>query len=81
MRTAIGTKITTKAIVSSLMPMTAPKKLKQSMMRVTMILSTPSHRIALTPSTLLESRKNSAMATSRARLSLSIQKAPPIVRM
>ena len=78
---AKGTKIMVKAIVSSLMPKTAPKVLNISIIKVKIRLSTPINFTNLNFSSFLEYFKNERIPTSIALLSFIIQKAPPISKI
>ena len=81
MEMAMGTSIMVKAMVSSLMPNTAPNTLKRSMMEVIIKLSTPILRNIRLFSSRRAFRKKPTVPISNALLSLTIQKAPPIIRI
>ena len=78
---AIGTKTRQKAMVSSLIPNTAPNILKSSMMAVNKKLSKPILRRMGLFSILRAFRRKLTVPISNALLSFTIQNAPPMMRM
>lgn len=78
---AIGTKTRQKAMVSSLIPNTAPNILKSSMMAVNKKLSMPILRRMGLFSILRAFRRKLTVPISNALLSFTIQNAPPMMRM
>ncbi len=81
MEMARGTKMITKAMVSSLIPKTAPKKLNISIMVAIMILSIPKVRTSPYFSSEEECRIKERIPASMALLSFMIQKAPPKIKI
>ena len=81
MEIASGTRITTKAIVSSLIPNMAPKRLNISIMRTITILLTPILARALFFSSLVTTPRNEKIPASIALLLFTTQKDAPITRM
>ena len=78
---AIGTKTKQKAIVSSLMPKTAPNTLNNNIMANKSRLSTPIRRNRAYRSIPRAFRRKLTVPISKALLSLTIQKAPPIIKI
>ena len=78
---AIGTKTRQKAMVSSLIPNTAPNILKSSMMAVNKKLSMPILRRMGLFSILRAFRRKLTVPISNALLSFTIQNAPPMIRI
>ena len=78
---AIGTSTRQKAIVSSLMPNTAPNILNSNIMEVSRKFSTPIFRISGFVSIFRAFRRKLTVPISKALLSFTIQNAPPIIRM
>ena len=78
---AIGTKTRQKAMVSSLIPNTAPNRLKSSMIAVNKKLSTPILRRIGLFSILRAFRRKLTVPISKALLSFTTQNAPPMIRI
>ena len=81
MEMASGTKIMTNAMVSSLMPNTAPNKLNINIIREMMMFSTPNLRNSLYLFSFNTLRRKDITPTSIAWLLLRIQNAPPTIKM
>ena len=78
---AIGTSTRQNAMVSSLIPKTAPNMLNSSMMDVSRKFSTPILRKKRLLSILQVRCRKLTVPMSKALLSLTIQNAPPMIRM
>ena len=81
METANGTKTTMKAMVSSLIPNTDPKRLNISMMAIISRLLTPTFRKKACCCIRWVFSRKSQMPRLMASVSFITQKAPPIIRM
>ena len=78
---AIGTNTRQKAIVSSLIPNTAPNILNNNIMEVRRKFSTPIFRISGLLSIFRAFRRKLTVPISKALLSFTIQNAPPMIRI